>query len=634
MKKKKRPHLKWALLVSGVVALALGGTALAYQAAHLPEEAYASNTRITGLFDETPALKGTFDDFEALDQATKEWAAERLLQPLTLTSERGSFPMTLTALGVQVDSETLDRELKDFMSTAGAFEKIGVYLFGQSFEVPLSIDQTILDRTLAETGIEQSSKNASFMWDGKAVVIQPGQIGYAIQKEELLTFLQSSFLDATLPESFTLNLLASEPEVTDAELTALLPTAEELATKTVTFQDEFGNTWDLELRAHLDFIVPSKNEPMASNEWESWTLDEAAFVSYAETTLVPEVEEDPTGVVITQNEDGSITFEGSARFGKELDKLGLLDLVLERLQNPPELPESEIVYADEPIALPIEKVMPAVTVPDALKEKGITDLVGLGYSDFGGSPTNRIHNINTGIAQFNGVIIEQGAEFSFMGHMSPVDAEHGFRTELVIKGDETIPEYGGGLCQISSTMFRAALYSGLPITARRNHSYAVSYYARPYGYGLDATVYDPAPDLKFMNDTAGALLVQAYTDGNSAYYVFYGTNDARTVTMEGPYAYDYKSIPSSEITYTDKLEPGVKELKEYGHIGFTVDWYRVVTYVTPTAEELAADPTLYVSPYAATVSGVKEQIHSVYGARPAKYWEGQATESATQEATE
>ncbi len=594
MKKKKRPHLKWALLVTGVAALALGGTALAYQAAHLPEEAYAAKTRITGLFDETPALEGSFTTFEALDEATQEWAQARLLQPLTLTSERGSLPVTLTALGVNPGFDTVDQELKEFMSTASAFEKIRTFLFGQSFEVPLSIDQTVFDRTLAETGFEQANKNASFMWDGKAVTIQPGQIGYAIQKEELLTFLQSSFTEASLPESFTLTLLADEPEVTDAELVALLPTAEELATKVVTLQDEFGNTWDLAMKDHLDWVLPA----------DPWTLDEAAFVSYAESTLVPEVEEDPTGAVITQNEDGSITFEGSARFGKELDKLGLLDLVLEKL-----MPESE----GAPIALPINKVMPAVTVPDALKEKGITDLVGLGYSDFGGSPSGRIHNIQTGIAQYNGILIEQGAEFSFMGQMSPVDAEHGFLPELVIKGDETIPEYGGGLCQISSTMFRAALYTGLPITSRRNHSYAVSYYARPYGYGLDATVYDPAPDLKFVNDTPAALLVQAYTDGNSAFYVFYGTNDQRTVTMEGPYAYDYRSIPDSVITYTDKLEPGVQELKEHGHTGFTVAWYRIVTY-----------PTGSTSTYAATVSGVKEQIHSVYEARPAKYWEGQA----------
>ena len=624
--KKKKKTFPYKLVggITGLTLAILGLFAFGGYVHQLPEEVFVERTMIRGFNDEAPELVGSFSTFAELETATEAWLNLRLAQPLQLQSERGTYDVTLSTLGVSPDWVAVRPQLGDYMNSANIFEKINAFLFGNTVEIGIVLDETRFGQTLTETGFEQSDKNAIFLWDGTAVVIQPGQIGYTIQKEELRTFLQSSFTETTFPESFTLSLLASEPEVTDAELTALLSTAEELATKTVTFQDEFGNTWDLELRAHLDWVLPG----------EPWTLDEAAFVSYAETTLVPEVEEDPTGVVITQNEDGSITFEGSARFGKELDKLGLLALVLERLQNPPELPESEIVYADEPLALPIEKVMPAVTVPDALKEKGITDLVGLGYSDFGGSPTNRIHNINTGIAQFNGVIIEQGEEFSFMNHMSPVDAEHGFRTELVIKGDETIPEYGGGLCQISSTMFRAALYSGLPITARRNHSYAVSYYARPYGYGLDATVYDPAPDLKFMNDTPGALLVQAYTDGDSAYYVFYGTNDARTVTMEGPYAYDYKSIPSSVITYTDKLEPGVKELKEYGHTGFTVDWYRVVTYVTPTAEELAADPTLYVSPYAATVSGVKEQIHSVYQARPAKYWEGQAAENTPEVATE
>ncbi len=613
-KSKKRPYLKWALLGTGLAVLLVGTGVFAFQLTQFPESVYLSKTKVAGFYDEDPSRATQFASFAELDAAIQVWAETRLNQPLTLTSDRGPKPVTLAGLGAHLETAILENDVKNFMESSGAFGKIRTYLFGQSIEIPTFIDSFVFDSALLATGIEQASKNAAFMWDGSKVTIQSGEQGYAIQKEELLTFMQSSLQLAKLPEFYTLTLLVSAPEVMDEELVELLPVAEGLAGKSVTLQDEFGNTWDVAMKDHLDWIVPSKDGgELATQDQNTWSLDEGAFVSYAETTLVPEVEEDPTGVVITQAADGSIAFEGSARFGKDLDKTALMDLVFAKLNPAPEATAEEMAA---PIALPITKVMPAVTVPDSLKQKGITDLVGLGYSDFGGSPSGRVHNIQTGIAQYNGVVIEQGAEFSFMEQMSPVDAANGFVPELVIKGDETIPEYGGGLCQISSTMFRAALYSGLPITARRNHSYAVSYYARPYGYGLDATVYDPAPDFKFVNDTAGALLVQAYTEGDSAFYVFYGTNDARTVTMEGPYAYNYNSISAPSITYTDKLAPGEQEVKEHGHTGFTVDWYRTVTYVTPEEG--------YVSPYAATASGVRENIHSVYEARPTKIWEGQA----------
>jgi vancomycin resistance protein YoaR len=79
--------------------------------------------------------------------------------------------------------------------------------------------------------------------------------------------------------------------------------------------------------------------------------------------------------------------------------------------------------------------------------------------------------------------------------------------ELVIKKEGTVPEFGGGLCQVSSTAFRAAMNGGLPITQRRNHAYAVQYYAPQ---GTDATIYPGVVDLKFINDTPGDILIWAF----------------------------------------------------------------------------------------------------------------------------
>src|SRR3989344_1097835 len=141
---------------------------------------------------------------------------------------------------------------------------------------------------------------------------------------------------------------------------------------------------------------------------------------------------------------------------------------------------------------------------------GIVGLVAHGESDFHGSSKSRIHNIAVGASKFDGRIIKPEEEFSFNTYLGAVTKETGFLPELVIKTTGTVPEVGGGLCQVSTTAFRAALFGGLPITARRNHSYAVKYYAPQ---GTDATIYTGVQDMKFVNDTGRFILVHTYVDG-------------------------------------------------------------------------------------------------------------------------
>ncbi|HLM83953.1 MAG TPA: VanW family protein [Candidatus Bathyarchaeia archaeon] len=166
-----------------------------------------------------------------------------------------------------------------------------------------------------------------------------------------------------------------------------------------------------------------------------------------------------------------------------------------------------------------------------LDKYGIKELLGEGVSNFGNSPKNRIHNIQTGASKFNGVLIKPGEEFSFIKTLGPVDQSTGYLPELVIKTDKTVPEFGGGMCQVSTTMFRAALNAGLKITARTNHAYPVSYY-NPQG--LDATVYIPKPDLMFLNDTPNYILVQTHIAGTQLFFDFFGTSDGRRAKIVGP----------------------------------------------------------------------------------------------------
>lgn len=186
-------------------------------------------------------------------------------------------------------------------------------------------------------------------------------------------------------------------------------------------------------------------------------------------------------------------------------------------------------YAKD-IALATKTLKPDVSSSD-VAQYGIRELIGSGTSNFRGSPKNRIHNIGVGASRFNGVLVKPGEEFSFIKTLGPVDKSTGYLPELVIKVDKTIPEYGGGMCQVSTTCFRAALNSGLKITARTNHAYPVQYYAPQ---GTDATVYIPNPDLKFVNDTPGYVLIQTRIEGTQLTFDFYGTSDGRETRLVGP----------------------------------------------------------------------------------------------------
>ncbi len=184
-------------------------------------------------------------------------------------------------------------------------------------------------------------------------------------------------------------------------------------------------------------------------------------------------------------------------------------------------------------------------------------MLARGESNFTGSPKNRTHNINVGSKKFNGILVKPGEEFSFNKLLGPVDASSGYLPELVIKKGTLVPEYGGGLCQVSTTLFRAAVLAGLPILERHPHALPVHYY-NPQGF--DATIYPGVSDLRFKNDTPGYILIQSEITGSQMNFEIYGTNDGRKVTLDGPNQYDIKpngslkAILTRTILYPDGTE--------------------------------------------------------------------------------
>lgn len=168
---------------------------------------------------------------------------------------------------------------------------------------------------------------------------------------------------------------------------------------------------------------------------------------------------------------------------------------------------------------------------------GIQELLGTGWSSMRNSAPERYANITNGINKLNGLLVAPGQEFSTIGALSPFTVENGYVEGLAIKKKKILPEVGGGMCQVSTTLFRAAMNSGLKITDRSNHSVVVDYYNDPRNGlpGTDATIYEPAPDFKFKNDTQNHVLISTRVEaGGQIYFDFWGTRDGRIGSFTMP----------------------------------------------------------------------------------------------------
>lgn len=250
--------------------------------------------------------------------------------------------------------------------------------------------------------------------------------------------------------------------------------------------------------------------------------------------------------------------------------------------------ESEFLAGTSTVQVVADEIKSS-TKTGEVNDLGVREIIGTGHSNFVGSPKNRRHNIAAGGAAINGLLIKPGEEFSLVKALGEVNAQSGYLPELVIKGNETIPEYGGGLCQIGTTLFRTIIQSGLPVTARRNHSYRVSYYEPA---GTDAAVYDPWPDVKFINDTNNYILIQTRIDGDDIYFDFWGAKDGRIVEITDPTIYNITKPPPTKLIETLSLAPGEKKCTERAHNGADTYFDYTVTYATSTPRESLDEKSL------------------------------------------
>ncbi|MDX9970533.1 MAG: VanW family protein [Candidatus Gracilibacteria bacterium] len=429
------------------------------------------------------------------------------------------------------------------------------------------------------------AKNASIFFNEEETLdISEELNGFVLNTESLNESIKHSFSNMS-PTEIVLKLEEESPKITKADIESLLPEINDKLKNKITLIDPvFSDNWTIKLDDYPKFV----SFKTTSDKQVYININREAFFDFVDEEISKWLDRPAEDVNITKQEDGKIEITGKGIDGTEIKR----DLFVSLFEKAANAKASSVL-------IPINPMVPKLIVSKELADLGIKERLGVGHTSYYGSPTNRIHNIKVGASKFNGHLIAPGETFSFNTTLGRVDGSTGYRKELVIKEEGTIPEYGGGLCQVSTTVYRAILFSGLPVVDRRPHSYSVSYYSQILGHGLDATIYLGGQDLKFTNDTNHHILIQTFVDGNYELYItFYGTSDGRTVEMDGPYLSNYHSPGPTQLITTNTLAPGERKQVEKSHTGFNAVWYRYITK--------------------ANGDKIKETITSAYRAIPAK----------------
>lgn len=228
------------------------------------------------------------------------------------------------------------------------------------------------------------------------------------------------------------------------------------------------------------------------------------------------------------------------------------------------------------IPVPVDVIDPIVSTKQT-NSFGIKERISVGYSEFPGSIPGRIHNVALAASKLHGVLIAPGETFSFNKTVGDISAATGYQSAYIIKDGRTVMGDGGGVCQVSTTLFRAVLHAGLPILERHEHSYRVHYYEDDGSKaGLDATVFNPTEDFKFKNDTASYILIQSKTDTTNLTLTieFYGAGDGRkaeilnhvvsgAIPPPAPLYQDDPTLPVGVVKQVDFAAWGAKASFEY-----------------------------------------------------------------------
>lgn len=454
--------------------------------------------------------------------------------------------ITLGELGVTFDSQATLESIKEFSYGEGFIDHIEKRLittFSEFEAEPIFIvdDNVMQSQLLLNFPSLKMPKDASLnVKNGEVVEVLPHEDGLTMDFEDMKTQL---YLAINNPDT------VSEIAIKPIEIPADYRTEQ---------AEQDGEKLKVLLKAKVRFFYTESREKTYEfkNALEpSWVtiknsefiFNEPGITDYIKNNIPTKIDVPLSNAIIKEMpEEGGLypKVEGIAIDGVTVD----VAATLENFKTNVKALNFEI-----PVVV---NITPAKVINETGVDLGSLERISRGKSGFKGSAINRKFNIKKGLEErLNNLLIPPGAEFSFNDVVGPVEGSYGWKSALTIfNGDELKPAPGGGLCQVSTTTYRAVLDAGLEILEQSNHSLYILYYEE-YGNGLDAAVFPGSKDFRFKNTSDGYLFFQAYVVGDTAYVDFYGMPVNKSVELIGPFY--HAKVPEA---YKAQLEPNWNQI--------------------------------------------------------------------------
>ncbi|MFC1622392.1 VanW family protein [Patescibacteria group bacterium] len=498
------------------------------------------------------------------------------------------YPTTFSANDPDLVYEIITFDLEKTLEQAYSFgrdenfwlnlwEKTKLPFVNKNLVIKYDLDKTAIEKILRNefSSLEKPEQNPQIELNNSKISLSKEKLGLTFDYQNLIQQLNTN-LNILDFKPIELKLILNYPEFNKESSEFLIPDLENIFTLTplnvsATTSNAYGQTYRLNWQ-----ISTSQLTAMLILEWNN--LTQKPFITFSKEKMISFLE-DKKALIEKEVRDPKFKIENERVIEFQAPRYGL-NVNLEKTLD--EFTKQIIDMRLSETSIVVEKVLPNQEI-GTLNSLGISELIGLGQSSFAGSPRNRRHNIKVGAESINGLLLAPGEEFSMNNALGDITASKGYLPELVIKGNKTVPEYGGGLCQIATTMFRLAINSGLEITARKTHAYRVGYYEPA---GTDATIYSPWPDLRFINNTQAHLLLQTYVDGDDVTFEFWGTSDGRQISISKPVIYNITSPGPTKYIETTDLAPGKISCIESAHNGADAHFIRTITWPDDSEKEL------------------------------------------------
>ena len=429
------------------------------------------------------------------------------------------------------------------------------WYYGRSLAPVMVFDEGRLDAALGElaASLEQPARNASFDLGNGSASYAPGQLGRRLDLVYLREQLVNPLLDFRQAQ---VELLVHEVEPALMDDTAVARQIQQMT----------SNPIYLYLKKPLDEadLLPVELSVEELTRWLRVNMSARPDGTMQHQVIV---DENAARAWLAQYADALYRDPVRARFyfdddtrelilvaphinGRELNVEGTLAQIMANLGS-----------SERRIPFVVDEIVPVVSSDATAVELGITELITQSTTWFYGSSDARKHNIARSAANFFGIVVAPYEEFSFNKYLGSISEDDGYQEGMIIVGGLTIRGIGGGICQVSTTLYQTAFLGGFPITERWEHGYWLDYYNDGQGPGMDATVYSPIVDMRFMNNTPYHLLIENYydTENEALTFKFYSTSLGRRVVKTGPEFFNMTETPSpaeDRWVFDPNLEPG------------------------------------------------------------------------------